>query len=380
MQYHAPVFRSVSQQLAQSGHECLVVYLSDFSIRGYKDPDFSTSFAWDEPLLEGYRSQVLSANSKNPPQNFIDLKAQRWSNLLKTERPTRLMVTTLNYQGAVSATLQARSAGIPCTLRVETNDDAVRRSLLKNIRRYLIYKSLYTCFDSAIAFGSLSQQHLVKHGVKADKVGLAYFCVPDRFQNFSLQKKQNIRQKMRQQLGFTEEQFVVLFCGKQIPKKNPELLLQAAVQMPQSKRQHLALLYVGSGPLEKHLQSVAANIPDLKVHFAGFKNQLELPPYYLASDAMVLPSNRQGETWGLVVNEALQAGLPCIVTDAVGCSLDFFNFPDFQVIPEQNAGLLAESLAKIMNINRDFGRYKIAMKYFSVQYCSNKITSFLLSL
>lgn len=380
VQYHAPVFRSVSQQLAQSGHECLVVYLSDFSIQGYQDPGFSTSFAWDEPLLEGYRSQVLNANSKNPPQNFFDLKAPGWSHLIKTERPTRLMVTTLNYQGVLSAVLRARATGIPCTLRVETNDDAVRRSQLKDIGRSLIYKSLYTWFDSAIAIGSLSQQHLVKHGIQADNVGLAYYCVPDRFQNFSLQKKHNMRHKMRQKLGFTEDQFVVLFCGKLISKKNPELLLQAAVQMPQSKRQHLVLLYVGSGDLEKNLQSVAANLPDLKVHFAGFRNQLELPPYYLASDALVLPSNRQGETWGLVVNEALQAGLPCIVTDAVGCSVDFSNFPDFQVIPEQKAGLLAEAIAKIMYIPRDFERYQLAMGDFSVEHCSNKITSFLLGL
>lgn len=140
------------------------------------------------------------------------------------------------------------------------------------------------------------------------------------------------------------------------------------------------MLYVGSKPLEKNLRSVTANIPDLKVHFAGFKNQLELPPYYLAADALVLPSNRQGETWGLVVNEALQAGLPCIVTDAVGCSVDFAKFPNFQVIPEESVESLAKAIVKLMHIPRDFERYQLAMQDFCVQHCSNKITSFLLSL
>ncbi|MBA3924631.1 MAG: glycosyltransferase family 4 protein [Nostocaceae cyanobacterium] len=358
----------------------MVVYLSDFSIQGYQDPGFGTSFAWDEPLLEGYRSQVLNANSKHSPQSFIDLKAPGWSHLLKVERPTRLLVTTLNYQGAISAVLRAKSAGIPCTLRVETNDEALSRNQLKNIGRSLIYKSLYAWFDSAIAIGSLNRQHLVKHGIPADKVRLAYYCVPDRFQHLSLQEKQGLRQKMRQQLGFTEDKFVVLFCGKLISKKNPELLLQAAMQIPEAKRKHIVLLYVGSGTLEKDLQTLAANTPELKIHFAGFRNQLELPPYYLASDAMVLPSNRQGETWGLVVNEALQAGLPCIVTDAVGCSTDFSAFPNFQVIPELNLELLAEAIAKIVYIPRDFERYQLAMKDFSIQHCSNEITSFLLGL
>lgn len=380
VQYHAPVFRSISQQLTQLGHECLVVYLSDFSIQGYQDPGFGTSFAWDEPLLEGYRSHVLNPNNKNPPRNFFDLKAPGWSHLLKTERPTRLMVTTLNYIGAVRAVLQASSTGVPCSLRVETNDYALRKTQLKVLARSLIYHSIYNYFDSAIAIGSLNQKHLVKHGLPANKVELAYYCVPDRFQNLSLQKKQNLRQKVRQQLGITEEQFVVLFCGKLIPKKNPEILLQAAAQIPQSKRKQLVLLYVGSGELEKKLRSLAANIPDLKVHFAGFKNQLDLPSYYLASDAMVLPSNRQGETWGLVVNEALQAGLPCIVSDAVGCSVDFANFPDFQVFPEENVGKLAEAITKFMNISRDFERYQLAIKDFSVWQCAKKITSFLLTI
>lgn len=184
VQYHAPVFRGISQQLTKSGHECLVVYLSDFSIQGYKDPDFNTSYAWDEPLLEGLRSHILNPNSQKIP-HFFELEAIGLNELLKTERPTRLLVTNLNYKASVDAVLQAKIAGIPCTLRVETNDNAVRKSQLKDIVRYLIYKSLYTCFDSAIAIGSLNQQHLIKHGIQADKIGLAYYCVPDKFQKLS---------------------------------------------------------------------------------------------------------------------------------------------------------------------------------------------------
>jgi glycosyltransferase involved in cell wall biosynthesis len=56
-------------------------------------------------------------------------------------------------------------------------------------------------------------------------------------------------------------------------------------------------------------------------HFAGFQNQTQLSPYYHAADLLVLPS-RDSETWGLVVNEALHHGLPCVVSDAVGCAPD----------------------------------------------------------
>ncbi len=45
-----------------------------------------------------------------------------------------------------------------------------------------------------------------------------------------------------------------------------------------------------------------------------------MSPYYHASDLLVMPS--RNETWGLVVNEALQHGLPCVVSESVGCSPD----------------------------------------------------------
>jgi glycosyltransferase involved in cell wall biosynthesis len=57
------------------------------------------------------------------------------------------------------------------------------------------------------------------------------------------------------------------------------------------------------------------------VSIAGFVNQAELPAWYAAADSLVLPSDAR-ETWGLVVNEAMAAGLPVIVSEAAGCSPD----------------------------------------------------------
>jgi glycosyltransferase involved in cell wall biosynthesis len=80
------------------------------------------------------------------------------------------------------------------------------------------------------------------------------------------------------------------------------------------------LLIVGTGPLEPELRarSETARIP---VTFAGFLNQTEIPAAYAAADCLVLPSD-YGETWGLVVNEAMACGLPAIVSDRVGCGPD----------------------------------------------------------
>jgi glycosyltransferase involved in cell wall biosynthesis len=50
-------------------------------------------------------------------------------------------------------------------------------------------------------------------------------------------------------------------------------------------------------------------------------NQTEISRAYVAADCLVLPSDHQ-ETWGLVVNEAMASGLPCVVSDACGCGED----------------------------------------------------------
>src|SRR5205823_4093962 len=55
--------------------------------------------------------------------------------------------------------------------------------------------------------------------------------------------------------------------------------------------------------------------------FVGFLNQSEISRAYVAADCLVLPSDAK-ETWGLVVNEAMASGLPCIVSDACGCAED----------------------------------------------------------
>jgi len=94
------------------------------------------------------------------------------------------------------------------------------------------------------------------------------------------------------------------------------------------------LLFAGSGELgnalraacrvaidadERGITSTDAGAPPAS--FTGFLNQSEISRAYVAADALVLPSDA-GETWGLVVNEAMASGLPCIVSEACGCAED----------------------------------------------------------
>jgi glycosyltransferase involved in cell wall biosynthesis len=83
----------------------------------------------------------------------------------------------------------------------------------------------------------------------------------------------------------------------------------------------MVVLFLGDGHLRESLDRLARTEPSVAVRFVGFQNQTQLSRYYHAADILVLPS-RGFEPWGLVVNEALAHGLPCIVSDQVGCAPD----------------------------------------------------------
>ena len=106
-----------------------------------------------------------------------------------------------------------------------------------------------------------------------------------------------------------------------MPRKGPELILEAVKELRQTWRKHIAVLFLGEGHLRESLQDFAGSTPVIAARFVGFQNQRSLSRFYHAADMLVMPS-LVSETWGLVVNEALHHGLPCVVSSAVGAAPD----------------------------------------------------------
>ena len=105
----------------------------------------------------------------------------------------------------------------------------------------------------------------------------------------------------------------------------------------------------------------------IKTTFTGFVNQSQLPDYYLASDIVVLPSRRMGETWGLVINEALQAGCAAVVSDAVGCYEDFRSLERVRVFREGQGQDLTNAINELSGYTRDFEWAREHMRSYSIE-------------
>lgn len=112
--------------------------------------------------------------------------------------------------------------------------------------------------------------------------------------------------------------FVISFFGQFVERKGIDVLLKAINLV--NPQYEFSLLFVGDGPLKAELLRKKDENGKYPIAFAGYINPSELPVYYALSDITVLPS--YVDTWGMVVNESMAAGVPVICSTGAGAARD----------------------------------------------------------
>jgi glycosyltransferase involved in cell wall biosynthesis len=375
VQYRVPIWQMMENQIPGSVH---VVYASDCSVTGYADDGFSEKITWDEPMLSGYQHTIIKSENGKPLTGWGSLTGRGVKDIIKKHNPTAILLTGLNYQYDLIAYIQSYFRNIPLWLRCETQDWATYRSLPKSVVRTLIYNLAYLPFNKIFYIGELNRQHYIKHNVTIKKLKPALYCTVDRFERMSLQEKIELRTSKRNSLAINSTDYVVGFSGKFIPKKNPELLYKMLDHLPQRIRQNTKLYFVGSGYLKDDLQLLADHALkkyNVQSYFAGFVNQSQIAEHYLLIDTLVLPSQRMGETWGLVTNEAMQAGCGVVVSDAVGCSKDFAEWERFKIFKTGDSKDLADCIKQLIKFSRDFDWAKQGLENYSLKATADALVN-----
>ena len=144
-------------------------------------------------------------------------------------------------------------------------------------------------------------------------------------------------------LNESKRKQTISYIGKLSKRKGVLTLLEAIKNMTDSEIRRIKLLVVGSGELKIEIKNQLKKIQELDYEIVGFINQREIVEYYAKSDTVVVPSI-DGETWGLVVNEALQCGCRVIATDKVGASRDLLQAYPHEVIASNDASALREAI------------------------------------
>jgi glycosyltransferase involved in cell wall biosynthesis len=216
------------------------------------------------------------------------------------------------------ALISALLTRAPLLFRGETTDHARPRGRWFSRARDVALRVLYARCSKLMYVGKRSYAHFRRLGCTSERLIFSPYCVDETTFRSDETARQELRQSTRDALGIEPDQLVFLFSGKLVRRKGPDLLLAAIEQATDDFHQRSVAVFLGSGEEEVVLRKQA---PSVARRFLGFKNQSELSAIYHASDVLVLPS-RTSETWGLVVNEALQHGLPCVVSEDVGCAPD----------------------------------------------------------
>ena len=319
IQYHVPVYRRLQETF---GISVKVIYGSDHSVAGYRDPEFGVDLAWDIDLLSGYDSVFLSrAGSARSARAARGASVGGLGRALRVAGAAAALVGGYHPSFHQAAFWHARRAGLRILFRGETTDHAMRRSRRKAWIRDRALSWLYHRCDALLYVGRRSLDHFRRLRCEEDRLFFSPYCVDAASFDCEEARRANHRATVRRCWGLTESDRVLLFSGKLASRKGPELLIKAVRSLPVADWGHVVVGWLGDGELKGELEALARRTPQIKVSFFGFQNQRALSPYYHAADLLVLPS-LHSETWGLVVNEALHHGVPCVVSDAVGCAPD----------------------------------------------------------
>jgi glycosyltransferase involved in cell wall biosynthesis len=163
---------------------------------------------------------------------------------------------------------------------------------------------------------------------------IPYFC--------DLSPYQKARCSRKTKTGDTID---LLYSGQLIERKGVDTLIQAFVTVAHDVP-NLRLQILGNGPDKGKLKDLIPSDLKERVIFFGHKEPAELPALFANADLFCLPSRHDG--WGVVVNEAIGAGLPVISTDAVGAALDMVKDGENGLMtPAGDADALAAALRKI---------------------------------
>lgn len=257
-------------------------------------------------------------------------------------RPDLVAVPGWSDPAALAALAWCRRRRVPAIVMSDsTRHDAPRRAGREACKRAVLRMA-----DAAFTAGAPQRDYLRGLGVPPGRIFLGYDAVDNAHFADGADLARSSAGATRAALGLPER--YLLAANRFVAAKNlPRLLEAQARTVARLSPAALPLVLVGSGPGEAALRRRAA-APDLEgnVIFRPFARYPELPALYGLADGMVLAST--SEPWGLVINEAMAAGLPVLASTRCGAAEDLVTEGEtgFRRDPF-DTGALADGLARL---------------------------------
>jgi glycosyltransferase involved in cell wall biosynthesis len=207
---------------------------------------------------------------------------------------------------------------------------------------------IYRHADAIVVYGEHVKRYLVSLNVAPEKIFVAAHAVDNSQYNRRIYDEE--KAGLRMKLGLTSDK-VVLYLGRLEEEKGVDHLIRAFGDMDLP---NTMLLIVGDGSMRDNLKAlVVKHGIQEKTRFVGYVRPEEAQIYYALADLFVLPSNTTPsgkEPWGLVVNEAMNQGVPVLATSAVGAAAGGLVQSGINgyVVPERDSAALAQVMSRIL--------------------------------
>jgi glycosyltransferase involved in cell wall biosynthesis len=342
IQYQSPLLRRIAEE---PGIDLTVFFGSDFSIRGYHDKDFGVEVKWDVPLVEGFRHEFLPALRDHGSEGIFSpishgiLKRLRGFDALWVHG-----YATVNQMYGIVA---AKALGIPVLVRSDSQLKDRPRGGVKLALKKAFFALLRHLVDGVLVSGTLNRAYWAHYMGK----DLPLFMLPYAVDNAWFQQQCKLaattRHDLRSELNVEAGTAVILFASKLQKRKLCSDLVAAYGQLV-TAGSDACLLIVGDGEERGALERQVASLGlEHGVRFCGFRNQSEMPRFLELADVFVLPARH--EPWGLIVNEAMNAGCAIVVSNDVGAQPDLVtDGVEGCVYPVGDIDALANALRRVL--------------------------------
>ncbi len=222
-----------------------------------------------------------------------------------------------NDAGRVRILRWCRLNNIPCFLFGDSNIKGDQTSNLKSRVKRRLLSHLLRRVNGALACGSLGRAYFRRYGVPEERI--FYMPYEPDYAMIASVTSQEVAEAYRRRHLPADRDYLV-YCGRLAHIKRVDLLIDGFVAIA-DLRPGWDLLIVGDGPLRSDLETRVPELLRSRVHWAGFiDDQREVARLQRGGRVLVLPSD--DEPWGVVVNEAVAAGLAVVATDIVGAAAE----------------------------------------------------------
>lgn len=347
IQYGVPLYQKIT---SHPDIDLTVYFCSDEGLGLRRDDKFGIKIKWDNINLEGLNYKFLKNYSPLPSVNyFFGLINPGIIRELKENRYDAIIIGGYYTFSFWLAFLAARLTNTKVILTGEPPSpwkSRLRKFIMQQVKR--IFLPGLIDFASAILYiGKRSREYYMVYKDYTKDLEKKLFFTPYAVDNdflFNLAQEYSGKEnEIKSELGLPAGYPVILFLSKLIKWKRPLLLLEL---LPKLKTPAI-LIYVGSGPRIETLKNYVSQNKIENVYFFGFQNYSQIAKFYAIADIFVLPS--LGESWGLVVNEAMCFGLPVVITDKVSSGDDLVRQGENGfVFPSQNKQRLLEILEYLL--------------------------------